>query len=201
MLCILVSLTSFSLLQGGQLTPHVAFPSLAIFNALTLVWTVIPGTMVKLVETVVSLRRIAAYLGAPEVERLPPSETAPLLVDTRESFSLLRVSLAYPRDVGLEANDASTHFRLRSLSLRLRVGQLNLVVGPVAAGKSLFLLGLLGEADVLEGSHDFPRSRPAVSLPGPTHVSDADWLVEGTAYVPQVSHAQTLSTPPSGAKS
>jgi ABC-type multidrug transport system fused ATPase/permease subunit len=196
-LAILVSLTSFALLAGGELTPHVAFPALAIFNGLQLVWTAVPSTMTRLVEAGVSLRRLAAYLGSSEVDGancLPNAAPTPLLIDVRERFELSDVSFAYPLDRALDRPPvADGSFRLRGLSLGLQVGKLNLVVGPVAAGKSLLLLGLLGEADQPEGRHNFPRSAEAAASVAGDAVPGPGWLIEGTAYVPQSSWLQNTS--------
>lgn len=149
--------------------------------------------MTRLVEAGVSLRRIAAYLGSSEVI-LSDTAPAPILVDVREHFELSDVSFAYPIDaISDQPAVAGVDFRLRGLSVELHVGKLNLVVGPVAAGKSLFLLGLLGEADQPEGRHDFPHSLEADSGVSTDAIPASAWLTEGTAYVPQTSWLQNTS--------
>lgn len=192
-LCLLATFTCFTVVQGGRLSPSIAFPSLAIFNSLTQVWTILPNTLVKIVEAVVSLKRISAYLNTPEVDTSATiGPQAPLLVDLRTSFALRDLSFAYPSEPQPQAPGLSS-FRLRSLTLDLDVHRTTLVVGPVASGKSLFLLGLLGEADQLSGTLDFPRSRSGVVSLSNDKVSDGEWLVESTAYVPQTPWLQNIS--------
>lgn len=192
-LCLLATFSCFTVIQGGRLSPSIAFPSLAIFNSLTQVWTILPNTLVKIVEAVVSLKRISACLNTPEVTIFPMTESqAPVLVDLRTSFALRDVSFAYPSELQPHAPGHST-FQLRALTLDLDVHRTTLVVGPVASGKSLFLLGLLGEADQLSGTLNFPRSRSGVVSLSNNKVLDGEWLVEGTAYVPQTPWLQNIS--------
>lgn len=56
----------------------------------------------------------------------------------------------------------------------------------MASGKSLFLLGLLGEADLAEGGTIlFPRSHAA---PPTSSIAGENWLIDSVAFVPQVRH-------------
>ena len=71
---------------------------------------------------------------------------------------------------GLEASTTSTtlpglstprpSFILQDLTLSFPPGALSLVCGKLGSGKTLLLLGLLGEADVLAGQLSCPRSPP-----------------------------------------
>jgi ABC-type branched-subunit amino acid transport system ATPase component len=75
---------------------------------------------------------------------------------------------------------------LRDVSLSIPARAATLVCGPVASGKTLFLLGLLGEADVDAGGKvDFPRSQDADIVSGKP-IEASQWLQEGTAYVHQL---------------
>ena len=51
-------------------------------------------------------------------------------------------------------------FILQDLTLSFPPGALSLVCGKLGSGKTLLLLGLLGEADVLAGQLSCPRSPP-----------------------------------------
>lgn len=85
-------------------------------------------------------------------------------------------------------------FALADLSLRFPEGKLSLICGRISAGKSLLLNGLLGEADLLAGHMDCPRSDPDAMAHHARKVDDADWIVpEMTAYVPQEAWLQNAT--------
>jgi ABC-type transport system involved in cytochrome bd biosynthesis fused ATPase/permease subunit len=62
------------------------------------------------------------------------------------------------------------------------------------SGKSLLLAGLLGEADLLSGDMQCPRSSPDAMSSLKQPLSDAEWIVPGvTAFVPQQAWLQNAS--------
>ena len=77
---------------------------------------------------------------------------------------------------------------LVDLSLDFPQGELSLICGKLGSGKTLLLLTLLGEADVLTGQLLCPRSPPD-SLASFSKIMPRkdEWIVQGCcAYVPQV---------------
>lgn len=193
-LCLLITFTVFTKVQHGLLTPSIAFPSLAIFNSLTQVWTILPGTFIKLTEGLVSLKRLASYLDGPEVDL-----EISLLQEDEDTFGIDNATISYPSNEPNTTPEGRstplTSFALRSVSVTIPSRSLTLVCGPVAAGKSLFLLGLLGEVNVNveNGSMKFPQTIDSgVKKRGLQEIREEEWLVEGSAFVPQVG---TLSLP------
>jgi ABC-type transport system involved in cytochrome bd biosynthesis fused ATPase/permease subunit len=81
------------------------------------------------------------------------------------------------------------------LSLHFPKGQLSLICGRLGSGKSLLLAGLLGEADLLAGHVECPRSSPnAMASQTQEGISEEDWVVPGMlAYVPQQAWLQNAS--------
>jgi ABC-type transport system involved in cytochrome bd biosynthesis fused ATPase/permease subunit len=62
------------------------------------------------------------------------------------------------------------------------------------SGKSLLLAGLLGEADLLTGAFECPRSRPDTMSHIGTAIADEDWILPGmVGYVPQQAWLQNAS--------
>lgn len=69
------------------------------------------------------------------------------------------------------------------------IGELSLVCGPLGSGKTLLLLALLGEADLLSGQILCPRS-PVNTLTvssDSSKIAEDDWILPVCAYVPQSS--------------
>ena len=102
-----------------------------------------------------------------------------------------------------------TAFSLLDLTLDFPEGELSLICGRLGmspstsslcgsrptdriflagSGKSLFLLALLGEADLLAGQLVCPRSKLDVMSTFSANASESDWVVKSvSAYVPQTA--------------
>jgi ABC-type cobalamin/Fe3+-siderophores transport system ATPase subunit len=94
--------------------------------------------------------------------------------------------------VGMSLDSAP--FVLRDLDITFQRGAVTLIAGKFGSGKSLLLNALLGEVALLRGRISYAVS----SVADPWQVETAiDWgqCLEGLAFVPQVSRAETpLST-------
>ena len=64
----LQSFGTYTLIEGKDLTPDVAFSSLALFNLLGAPLFLFPITLFFFVNGIVSTRRLQTFLAAPEVE-------------------------------------------------------------------------------------------------------------------------------------
>ena len=90
-------------------------------------------------------------------------------------------------------------FELQDLSIDFPPREMSIVCGQIGAGKTLLLLALLGEADLLAGQVYCPRSEPdAIDLPSldwSTHLTAENWIVYSklVAYVPQSAWLQSNS--------
>ncbi|KAG8938967.1 hypothetical protein FRC00_014283, partial [Tulasnella sp. 408] len=87
-------------------------------------------------------------------------------------------------------------FVLVDLTLEFPKGELSLICGKLGSGKTLLLLALLGEADILSGQIICPRSPPDVlaKFAALKHIPEEDWVVPGVcAYVPQTAWLQNAS--------
>lgn len=141
----------------------------------------------------VSLRRIEKYLNGAEVKPVPPMH------DKSQTIALQSATVTWPQDRTQGSSLASgsssavstprNKFVLVDLSLNFPPGELSLICGKLGSGKTLLLLSLLGEADLLAGQMLCPRSPPdsLASFSGVV-VPKEEWIVQGIcAYVPQVS--------------
>ncbi|KAK7047463.1 hypothetical protein VNI00_006694 [Paramarasmius palmivorus] len=160
---ILVTLVAFfhyTVIRGQELTPSVAFTSIAVFNELKFALNALPETLINVLQSLVSLRRIEKYLNTPEVNPVPP------LDQQSQTIAFQSCTLTWPQDRSQSSaapSNTSTprqKFVLVDLSLKFPQGGLSLICGKLGSGKTLLLLSLLGEADVLAGQVLCPRSPP-----------------------------------------
>ena len=142
-----------------------------------------------LAKSLVSMRRIEKYLHGAEVAAVEP------LSRQSQAIALQNATITWPQDrvrgASAAPSAASTpkqKFVLLDLSIDFPLGELSLVCGKLGSGKSLLLLSLLGEADVLAGQLTCPRSPPdAIASFVDMVVPEDEWVVQGVcAYVPQV---------------
>ncbi|KAJ7489160.1 multidrug resistance-associated ABC transporter [Mycena latifolia] len=186
MLFALASFGHYTVVRHEVLTPSVAFTAITIFNGIQYAISSFPEAFLAGLQCIVSLRWIDEYLDSPEISapaRPPRAQNS----DTR--VSLASAVVTWPMSAGSE-----TPFALSELSLDFPVGELSLVCGKVGSGKSLLLLTLLGEAEVVAGEITCPRSAPDC-LAGFTELpASGEWVVAGVcAYVPQTSWLRNQS--------
>ncbi|GAA5895239.1 hypothetical protein JCM6882_006625 [Rhodosporidiobolus microsporus] len=214
-LCILVSFWAYTspLLMGQELTPSVAFASLAIFNELKFSINVIPDVLQSALQCLVSLRRIEAYLRLPEIDHLagPASSstttTPGVLVDApmaeQPPVKFEGATVTWPRaapegGAGEGEDEGPKSFELQEVEVEFPRGEMSLVCGRLGSGKTLMLLALLGEVDVLTGTVSCPRSPPsALSLPSldwDSYLTPENWIAaDQTAFVPQQAWLQNAT--------
>ncbi|KAJ7126233.1 P-loop containing nucleoside triphosphate hydrolase protein [Mycena epipterygia] len=194
MLVTLVSFWHYAVVRKEILTPSTAFTSV-IFNEMKFALNALPETFINLLQSIVSLRRIEKYLGTAEVSAVLPLE------QQSQTIALQSCTVTWPQDRAASStapSAASTprhKFILVDLTLQFPPGELSLICGKLGSGKTLLLLALLGEADLLTGQMLCPRSPPN-SLASFTDVlaSKEDWVVEGMcAYVPQAAWLRNAS--------
>jgi len=182
------------LIAGKSLTPSIAFTSIAVFDELRFALGALPETFIQALQGFVSCRRIEKYLQQPDVE-------FNIDYDGEGDIILANATFTWPRDQ--ESSSCATSapptpkhtFTLADLSLHFPKGQLSLICGRLGSGKSLLLAGLLGEADLLAGHIECPRSSPDAMGSQEQHgISQEDWVVQGMlAYVPQQAWLQNAS--------
>ncbi|RXW15952.1 hypothetical protein EST38_g9897, partial [Candolleomyces aberdarensis] len=197
---ILVTLVSFwhyAVYRGQPLKPSIAFTSIIIFDELKYALNGIPDMFINLLRIFVSLRRIEKYLDGAEVNPVVPLE------EQSKTIVLQSCTITWPQDrtgsnassLAPSASSTPRHkFLLMDLTLNFPQGELSLICGKLGSGKTLLLLALLGEADVLTGQLMCPRSPPD-SLASHAKVAPGDeWVVDGMcAYVPQAAWLRNAS--------
>ncbi|KAK4052550.1 hypothetical protein OIO90_004318 [Microbotryomycetes sp. JL221] len=209
-LCVLVSFYVYTTVMGQDLTPSKAFASLAVWNELRFALNVIPEIVVNAIQCLTSLRRIDVYLHTPEVSMLPGSSGGPTLepIPVENKIAFVSATVTWPRKIEDSADNskapsgtstpAPRTFELQDLDATFPIGEMSLICGSLGAGKTLLLLSLLGEADVLSGQVICPRSQPdAIALPSidwDSFLTTDNWIQPGlAAFVPQSAWLQNAS--------
>ncbi|KAI0754233.1 multidrug resistance-associated ABC transporter [Daedaleopsis nitida] len=195
---ILVTLVAFwhyAVVREQVLTPSIAFTSISVFNEMKFALNALPETLINMLQSAVSLRRIEKYLHGAEVAPVAP------LDGHAHPIALQSATVTWPTDRtrGSGAPSAAStprhKFILMDLTLDFPLGELSLICGKLGSGKSLLLLALLGEADLLTGQLLCPRSPPDIiaSFAG-VEVSQEEWVMQGLcAYVPQSAWLRNAS--------
>ncbi|KAJ7147015.1 multidrug resistance-associated ABC transporter, partial [Mycena epipterygia] len=180
----LVSFYHFAVFRGQTLTPSIAFTSV-LFNELKFALNALPQMFISILQ----------YLNTAEVTAVPP------IRKQSPDITFQSCTVTWPQDRSPSSaapSAASTpryKFVLVDLTLKFPPGELSLICGKLGSGKSLLLLALLGEADVLSGRMMCPRS-PADSLASFEGVRSTkeNWVIQGIcAYVPQAAWLQNAS--------
>ncbi|KAF8069172.1 multidrug resistance-associated ABC transporter [Lyophyllum atratum] len=193
----LVAFWHFAVVRQQVLTPSIAFTSIIVFNEMKFALNALPETFINLLQSLVSLRRIEKYMNAVEVAPVPPIE------QQSQTIAFQSCSVTWPQDRSQKTASATPSaastprhkFMLIDMSMNFPLGELSLICGKLGSGKTLLLLALLGEADVLTGQVLCPRSPPdsLASFAG-VHVAKEDWVVQGVcAYVPQAAWLRNAS--------
>lgn len=104
----------------------------------------LPETLINMLQSMVSMRRIEKYLNGAEVNPVPPLSTEP------SPIALQSATITWPQDrtrgTSSAPSAASTpkhKFMLIDLSLEFPHGELSLICGKLGSGKTLLLLGEL----------------------------------------------------------
>lgn len=192
LLVTLVAFTCYTQVMHQELTPAVAFTSLAIFAELRWTLIMLPKAVTDFVQTLVSSERIATYLISPEVTTAPPFS------GTNDGSSHLvrldHATIAWPQ-VGKVPT-----FSLQDVTLDFPTGK-TLICGRVGSGKSLLLQSLLYETEVLHGTVQCPRS-PQTGIPSNEDdlreaaeaLNTPGWLrTDLVAYAPQTPFLMNAS--------
>ncbi|KAG7095389.1 hypothetical protein E1B28_006144 [Marasmius oreades] len=189
-----VAFFHFTVIRGQQLTPNIAFTAITVFNELKFALNALPETLINALQGFVSLRRIEKYLNTAEVDSVPP------LDQQSQTIAFQSCTITWPQDRAQRSAAPSAvstprqKFVLLDLSLKFPTNGFSLVCGKLGSGKTLLLLALLGEADILAGQVVCPRSPPNAIASYIDMQSGEKWIVQGLcAYVPQMAWLRNAS--------
>ncbi|KAJ7635025.1 multidrug resistance-associated ABC transporter [Roridomyces roridus] len=174
MIVTLVAFYHFAVFRGEALTRPLPLLRLsAIFNEMKFALNALPETLINMLQSLVSLRRIEKYLGTAEVSPVPP------LDQQSHTIAFQSCTVTWPQDrkaasstpsaVPSAASTPRHKFILVDMNLKFPQGELSLVCGKLGSGKTLLLLALL-------------------------EMNKENWVVQGMcAYVPQAAWLRNAS--------
>jgi len=205
---VLVTFTAFGFYTkvfGMPLTPSKAFTALAVFNELRMALNILPDVTISALQMMVSIRRIEAYLASEEVDLSLAKKQALAFIEQGQNgqknghakggsraIMVKGLDATWPIDHDEKTNPLVTSpdvvsFALRDVNADFPLGELSVISGPTGSGKSLLLLSLLGESEILHGEIVGPRS-PANALDEAkiSNLGPHNWVQDHLcAYVPQ----------------
>lgn len=142
----LVSCSTFSvyvLISDRPLTTDVVFPALTLFNLLTFPLSILPMVITSIIEASVAVKRLTDYFTAEELQTNAVTFEEPVTHAGDESVRI--------RDAAFTWNRYQGDNVIENIDFSARKGELSCIVGRVGAGKSSFLLSMLGDLWKTEG--------------------------------------------------
>ncbi|KAF8150500.1 multidrug resistance-associated ABC transporter [Mycena galopus ATCC 62051] len=214
---IFISVISFFtfVMLGNQLTISTAFTAIALFGMIRQPLNVIPTFIVQVLQTRVSLNRIAVYLDEAEVSdqvsSLKKDRSSPVSAEAEDdrlgfegaSFkwneveevpdakedkdkNSKRVASETDSILTTETTESETatvadhKFELKDLSIIFPQGELTVVTGPTASGKTALLMAVLGEMTSLNGRIIMAKNTSKIDEHGNMHAisyaAQSPWL-------------------------
>lgn len=169
------SLSVYALIHG-ELTPSTAFTAMSVFVSLETSLSSLPDLFSRGLEAMVSMHRIKEHIQSPEKE----SQTTDV-----DCISFENAAIMWPGDGAAKGHERLEDFVLTNLTLRFPPKGLSVISGKTGTGKSLLLVSILGECEVVTGSIQVPRA-PSLAERYDDLVTPINWIIDtAIAYVAQ----------------
>ncbi|KAI8891188.1 P-loop containing nucleoside triphosphate hydrolase protein, partial [Backusella circina FSU 941] len=162
----MIAFWSYTQIEGRELTASIAFSSIIIYNELQFSLTLLPEVIIRLFETLVSLNRIQKYLDLNELEnttKINPIAPVELAFNDATLSWITPDQTETPQNGDVPSSATSTTentdvFKLHDVNVEFPNKQLSIICGATGSGKTLLMLSLLGETELLKGSISCPRT-------------------------------------------
>jgi ABC-type multidrug transport system fused ATPase/permease subunit len=163
---VIISFSTFaiySLVTGKTLDPATAFTALNLFKIVSENLRKVPNQIKLFLNYQISIDRIIHYLE--EEDKEPNCQ-----LEHDDTIGFESAHLGYHGTTEVEHGNV---FELKEIDLSIPVKKMTLICGPTGAGKTTFLLGLLGELQLHYGKVHFPNLSSAFS-------SQSAWIMNAT---------------------
>lgn len=151
-----------------------------------------PRHLADLFKQLLAIKRVHTFLRTEDLEHLSSTASETTLAESSASALLVQGDLTWSRSPAPADSAGVTVFTLRGLDLSFPRGQISLVAGKAGAGKTLLLLALLGEVQLVRGKITYAVS----PMLDPDEADEGfRWELQGdaVAYVPQTAWLQSMS--------
>lgn len=175
---------TFVLTLEEPLTSEILFPTLSLLNMLSSPMVQFPMIIAQLVDSGVSVTRVAEFLELAEIDddlikRLPKAEeNAEIAVEIKDTSFLWEK----PVDPNNSSEDriTSVKYALKNINFTARKSYLHCIVGRVGSGKSTFFTSLLGQLEMVN-SKDPLTKLPYVSIRGTiAYCAQQPWIMNSS---------------------
>lgn len=151
--------------------------------------------MIQSIQAYSSIKRIQKFLDEDEIESAVPQDP-----HQKVDLSFDKATIGWKASsITSDADTTEDSFILKEITAKFPNDQLSLISGATGAGKTLMLLGLLGEAVLLDGHVACPRVPLADTIESDIGAATADidpedWILDrALAYVSQTPWLQNAS--------
>ncbi|CAB4373887.1 unnamed protein product [Rhizophagus irregularis] len=186
----IVSFYIFTKVQGNELTASIAFTSLSIFFELRFALNILPEVFMDGSQAYVSLKRIENFLNEDEITD-SELENGDNSLGRGSKIAFENATITWNRLGDEKINAEEQEFKMRNLNLDFPIGNLSIICGPTGSGKTLLLMSLLGETNVISGRVYCPKS-PADLVT--YDLNPSNWILSNSvALVSQQAWLQNAS--------
>ncbi|EGW30937.1 MRP-like transporter [Spathaspora passalidarum NRRL Y-27907] len=180
-------------MAGGNLTPEIVFPALALFDLLSEPMLLIPNFIISIIEVTTSLKRIGELLVMDELDdnqggcvkrqdNLDFVGDSVIVKDATFIWNNSEDAAAQYKDEESEVQTKS-NVALSNISFNAKKGKLTCIVGKVGAGKSTLIKAILGDIPlkIPQFSEDSNAVRPSVETFGSiAYCPQNPWILNGS---------------------
>ncbi|RLV93995.1 Multiple drug resistance-associated protein-like transporter 1 [Spathaspora sp. JA1] len=180
-------------MSGGNLTPEIVFPALALFDLLSEPMLLIPNFIISIIEVTTSLKRIGELLIMDELDdnqsgcitRLDSfnsGDNSVIIKDATFVWNSQDVLTSEYKDEETEVQTKS-NVALTNINFKAKKGKLTCIVGKVGEGKSTLIKAILGDIPlrIPEFSDSEQFVRPSVETFGSiAYCPQNPWILNGS---------------------
>ena len=154
MLVNVISFVFFVIVDGNELTATKAFTSIALFNILRFPMAMLPNVIVSVIEANVSLKRIATFLNAQEIDE----HIIEYITNKDDEYNndmsdgdKKKKAIAI-RNASFSFDDAMNIVALNNINIDFNVAEITMIIGETGSGKSTLIASCLGQINKIDGS-------------------------------------------------